>query len=46
MKTNLFKYYYQKFNKDNFYINIIYSKLKNLLIIILKRMLIISQSEK
>ena len=32
MKTNLFKYYYQKFNKDNFYINIIYSKLKYLLI--------------
>jgi len=32
IKTKLFKYYYQTFNNNNFYINIIYSKLKNLLL--------------
>lgn len=32
IQTNLFKYYYQTFNNENFYINIIYSKLKFLLL--------------
>jgi hypothetical protein len=32
IKSNLFKYYYQTFNNDNLYINIIYSKLKSLLL--------------